>query len=135
MRIMALDYGDRRIGVAMSDPMGIIAQGYDVISSRGEENDINAICEIVKKEHVEEIVLGLPYNMNGSEGFRAEKTRAFAEALGSKTDVPIKFLDERLTTREAEQVLIMHGTRRENRKKVIDKMAATIILQTYLSMK
>lgn len=135
MRIMGLDYGTKTVGVAISDPLGFTAQGIETID-RKEENKLRKtlarIEELSKEYQVETIVLGLPKNMNNTLGERAEKTLEFKEMLERRTGLPVVMWDERLTTVEAERTLIESSVRRENRKKVIDKIAAVIILQGYL---
>lgn len=132
-RVMALDFGDARIGIAMSDIMKIIANGYETYKRVSEENDLQYIASLVKPNLVDEIVFGLPINMDGTEGDRVVKTREFADKLSALLPgVKILFQDERLTTVTGERMLIEAGVRREKRKGVIDKIAATIILQQYL---
>jgi putative Holliday junction resolvase len=133
MRILGLDLGDKRIGVALSDPMGWTAQGLDVITSAGGvKSDIRRIKEIADKHEVEKVVVGLPLNMDGSSGPRAEKARDFADRLARVLDLPVEMWDERLTTAEAERLLVEADMRRAKRRQVIDKMAAVLILQNYL---
>lgn len=133
---MALDFGDARIGIAMSDIMKIIANGYETYKRVNEEKDLQYIAGLVKPNMVDEIVFGLPINMDGTEGERVLKTRDFAEKLQNLVpNVKISFQDERLTTVTGERMLIEAGVRREKRKGVIDKIAATIILQQYLDCK
>ncbi len=135
-RVMALDFGDARIGIAMSDIMKIIANGYETYKRVNEEKDLQYIAGLVKPNMVDEIVFGLPINMDGTEGERVLKTRDFAEKLQNLVpNVKISFQDERLTTVTGERMLIEAGVRREKRKGVIDKIAATIILQQYLDCK
>lgn len=136
-RIMALDVGDVRIGIAVSDIMAIIANPIESYTrSKTDINiDIQHIQAIVKERNVELIVCGLPISMNGQENTQSAKTRQFIDMLVKTIDVPVKFYDERLTSVSAERVLIQGNVRRENRKKVIDKLAATIILQNYLDSK
>jgi len=132
MRVMGLDIGDRRIGVALSDPGARIAQPYATID-RNKENAIERLQSIVKENDVGVIVVGLPLNMNGSEGIQAERTRAFVNELREAIpDVDLTFRDERLTSVASENVLIESGMRREKRKKHRDRVAATLILQNYL---
>lgn len=137
MRILALDIGDVRIGLAISDVLGITANPVETYTraKNDEEKDAIYIAELAKKMGVQRFVLGLPINMDGTEGPRVEKTRAFAEVLAAHSDIPIDYQDERLTTVTAERVLIEQGVRREKRKEVIDKVAAVIILRTYLDRK
>lgn len=132
MRKMALDYGEVRIGVAFSDMLNIIANGYETYTRREEEEDLKYLTNLANEKEVDEIIFGLPINMDGSEGERALATREFARKLGEMSHKKIKFMDERLTSVSAEKLLIEANVRRENRKKVIDKISATIILQNYL---
>lgn len=134
MRKLALDLGDSRIGIAQSDLMGIIANGLETYHRKSLDEDLNYICNLVKNNNVNTVVLGLPINMDGSKGERVEKTYEFADKLKSvlPENIKIEFIDERLTTVSAEKVLLQADVRRDKRKSVIDKMAATIILQCYL---
>ncbi len=133
MRKLALDVGDVRIGLALSDITGIIASGYETYTRRGLPADYEYIRDFVKNNSVDKVVLGLPINMDGSEGPRVEVTRAFGDGLQEYLPgIKLDYLDERLTTVQAERMLIEGGVRREKRKKVIDKVAATLILQAYL---
>ena len=134
MRKLALDLGDARIGVAQSDLMGIIANGLETIVRTSLQEDLIHIVNLVKNNAVDTVVLGLPINMDGSKGERVEKTYAFSEELKKvlPSNVKIDFIDERLTTVSAERVLLQADVSRKKRKTVIDKMAATIILQSYL---
>ncbi len=135
-RVMALDFGDARIGIAMSDIMKIIANGYETYKRVNEEKDLQYIAGLVKPNLVDEIVFGLPINMDGTEGERVTKTKDFADKLNQLLpQVKIHFQDERLTTVTGERMLIEAGVRREKRKGVIDKIAATIILQQFLDCK
>lgn len=129
---MALDYGDKTIGVAVSDALKITAQGKEVIRRTNLKADLKRIAEIVEEEEVEKIVVGLPKNMNGTYGPRAEATLKFVEKLKKHFSIPIDTWDERLSTMEAERTLLEGDLSRKKRKKVIDKMAAAIILQGYL---
>lgn len=133
MRKLALDVGDVRIGLALSDITGIIASGYETYTRKGVPQDYEYIRDFIIKNSVDGVVLGLPVNMDGSEGPRVRVTRQFGEELKEFIpNIPMTFLDERLTTVQAERMLIEGGVRREKRKKVIDKVAATLILQAYL---
>ena len=138
MRIMGLDYGSKTIGVAVSDPMGLTAQGLEIIR-REEENklrkSLRRIEELVKEYQVEEIVLGFPKYMNNTIGERAEKSLQLKETLERRLGLPVIMWDERLTTVEADRTLIEAGVRRENRKKYVDMIAAVFILQGYLDAK
>lgn len=132
-RAMALDLGDRRVGIAMSDLMKMIANGYETYYRSGDESrDIEYIKRLVVDNNVDEVVIGLPINMDGTEGVRVEKSREFGQKLGELIDAKIFFEDERLTTVSAERVLIEGDVRRDKRKTVIDMVAATIILQAFL---
>jgi len=135
MRVMGLDYGDRNIGVAISDAFRWTAQGIGIIERRREGGHLDRIAELVTEHEVSEIVVGLPKNMNGSVGPRGEISIAFAEELQQKLDLPVHLWDERLTTVSAERTLIEADVSRKKRKQVIDKMAATLILQNYLDSK
>ncbi|MDD4168651.1 MAG: Holliday junction resolvase RuvX [Desulfotomaculaceae bacterium] len=133
MRIMGLDWGEKRIGVAVSDPMGWTAQGVEVINSKGSTKaDMNIIKEFAQKYNAELVVIGLPRNMDGSFGPQAEKIKALAKLLSSKIALPVELWDERLTTIAAEKLLIQADMSRAKRRRVIDKMAAVLILQGYL---
>lgn len=133
-RKIALDVGDVRIGVAVSDLLGITANPRETyVRKKGDTNaDIEYFCEYAKREEADAFVLGLPKNMDGTEGDRAVVTRQFGDMLQETSGVPVLYQDERLTTVSAERMLIDADVRREKRKKVIDKVAATIILQSYL---
>jgi putative Holliday junction resolvase len=137
MRILGIDYGSKRIGVAVSDPLGITAQGVAVIGkSESFERDIRELKKIIKKyDGVDEIVVGLPKTMAGEIGPSAKVVLEFIEALKREFKLNITAWDERLTTAEAERALISAGLSREKRKKVIDKSAAAIILQSFLDCK
>ncbi|TDX46780.1 Holliday junction resolvase RuvX [Orenia marismortui] len=132
MKIMGLDVGDKRTGVAVSDALGWTAQGKEVIQTKSLGEDIAYIESLIEKHDVEKIVVGLPKNMDGSLGPRAKKVLNFVEELKNKIDLPVITWDERLSTVSAERTLINADLSRKKRKKVIDKMAAVIILQNYL---
>lgn len=135
MRIMGLDFGSKTVGVAISDPLFITAQGIEIIR-RKEENKLRQtlarIEALIVEYEVSEIVLGLPKNMNATEGERVEKTKEFADRLSRRTGLPVSFWDERLTTVAADKAMMEAGIRRENRKEHVDKLAAVFILQGYL---
>lgn len=135
MRWMGLDYGDRRIGVALSDELGWTAQGYGVIERRKLEDDMNKIRQIAESQGVTGVVVGLPKNMNGTVGPRGEICIAFAESVRDILQLPVHLWDERLTTVSAERTLLEADVSRKKRKQVIDKMAAALILQGYLDSK
>ena len=132
MRKIAVDLGDVRIGLASSDIMGIIASGSETYTRRGGEQDLVYIADFAKRLEADTIVIGLPVNMDGTEGERAQLSRDFGAKLGELVDCKIVFEDERLTSKSAERMLISADVRRDKRKKVIDKIAAAIILQSYL---
>ena len=132
-RVMALDVGDVRIGIAVSDLMGIIANPLETYTRKGNlEVDAQYIADLAGSKEVSLIISGLPLGLNGLENEQTAKTREFVNMLKQICEIPIEYLDERFTTLSAERVLIEGNVRRENRKKVIDKVAATIILQNYL---
>ncbi|MFH0959478.1 MAG: Holliday junction resolvase RuvX [Pseudomonadota bacterium] len=132
MRALCLDLGSKRIGVAISDPFGLIAQALDTITSTNPERDIARVFEIVENYGVTEIVVGLPYNMDGSEGPQVEKVRKFKAMLTEKVNLPVFEWDERLSTVAAERTLLEADMSRARRRKVVDKLAAALILQGYL---
>jgi putative Holliday junction resolvase len=129
---MGLDVGDRRIGVAVSDELSLFANGLFVLERRGLASDLTALSRVISENDVSRIVVGMPRNMNGSYGPQAEKTAAFIRKLEQTCDLPCVAWDERLTTRQAERVLIAADQRRSKRKAVRDKLAAQLILQSYL---
>ena len=138
MRIMGLDYGSKTIGVAISDHLGLTAQGIEIIR-REEENklrkSLRRIEALIAEYQVEEIVLGFPKNMNNTIGERAEKSLQLKETLEKRCGLPVIMWDERLTTVEANRTLMESGVRRENRSKYVDMIAAVFILQGYLDAK
>lgn len=131
MKYLAIDLGDARTGIAVSES-GIIATGLETYKRVEEGKDLQYIADLVKSYKIDVVVFGLPLNMDGTAGERVEKTKAFAEKLQPMITAKIDYEDERLTTVVAEEMLIEGGMRRDKRKKVIDKIAATIILQAYL---
>ena len=128
---MALDIGDRRIGVAFSDETRLIATPHSVYNRVGWGPDVKHLARLYQDQHAVLIVSGLPLNMDGSEGFQAQKVRAFVQKL-TEAGLPVVFMDERLSTVTAHDALIAGGMRREERKGVVDKVAAAVILQEYL---
>lgn len=135
MRIMGLDYGSKTVGVAISDELGITAQGIETVCRKSENKlrqTLARLEELIVQYEVEKIVLGLPKNMNNTIGDRAEKTLEFKAMLERRTGLPVIMWDERLTTIEAQRTLIEGEVRRENRKQFVDKIAAVFILQGYL---
>lgn len=135
MRIMGIDYGDARTGVAISDLLCTIAGSATVVPSRNREKAIADIVRLAKENEVGEIVVGLPRNMDGSEGPRAELCREFAQLLGEATGLPIAMWDERRTTVEAHNILSQHNYHGKKRKDTVDAVAATLILEGYLAFK
>lgn len=138
MRIMGLDYGSKTIGVAISDPLGLTAQGIEIIRREDENKlrkSLRRIEELVSEYQVEEIVLGFPKNMNNTIGDRAQKSLELKEMLERRCGLPVIMWDERLTTVEANRTLMESGVRRENRSKYVDMIAAVFILQGYLDAK
>ena len=138
MRIMGLDYGSKTIGVAISDPLGLTAQGIEIIRREDENKlrkSLRRIEELFSEYQVEEIVLGFPKNMNNTIGDRAQKSLELKEMLERRCGLPVIMWDERLTTVEANRTLMESGVRRENRSKYVDMIAAVFILQGYLDAK
>lgn len=131
MRILCLDVGQKRIGVAVSDALGLTAQGVETIPCKSDSVDADRVCALCKTYETDRVLCGLPRNMNGSEGFQAERTRAFARRLSGR-GLNVRFQDERLTTRLATGVLLEADVRRARRREVVDKLAAVCILQTFL---
>lgn len=129
---MALDVGSRTIGIACSDALLMTAQGIETIRRTSLENDFNRLRELISEYEVHELVVGMPKNMNGTKGERAEKTEEFVGKMKAVIDLPVTFWDERLSTVMAERQLIAADVSRKKRKGVIDKMAAVVILQGYL---
>ena len=132
-RVLGLDYGAKRIGVALSDPTGVFARPLTVVT-RGPKlrGDLRAIAALCREHEVVEIVIGLPLSMDGTAGTQARTVREFAERLGAAVDLPVHEWDERLTTTAAERALIEGNVRRSRRKQIIDKTAAALILSGYL---
>lgn len=134
-RVMGLDFGSRTVGVAVSDPLGITAQGVEIIRRESENKLRRTLARIealIAEYQVTFLVLGFPKNMNNTIGERAEKSLAFKEMLERRTGLPVVMWDERLTTVEANRTLMESGVRREKRKEYVDKLAAVYILQGYL---
>ena len=135
MRILGIDYGDSKIGLAVSDPLKLTAQVLDNYRIRGEDEDKNYFKKIVSEYEIEEIVLGLPLRMDGTSGPRVEKTKSFAQWLKKFLKVPIIYWDERLTTRQAIGILSRQKIKRKSKKVLEDQIAAVIILSSYLESK
>lgn len=132
MRILAIDYGDSRVGLAISDPLGFTAQGIKTVQNKGKKYLLEEISLVLKEYSPEKIVVGLPKNMDGTLGFRAEETYKFVENLKTIYDKEIEYLDERLTTVNASRILNETNTRGKKRKGVIDTVSACMILESYL---
>lgn len=134
-RIIGLDIGDKRIGVAISDPLGLTAAGLETISRKNKSWDVKQISDIAKRHGAIEIVVGLPRNMDGSYGEQSNKTQSFARELARESGLPIVYEDERLTTVSAIRTLTIQGVKTGHRKDLVDMQAAAIILQKYLDRK
>ncbi len=135
MKIMGIDYGDARTGVSISDPTGFLAGSPQVIASWNHEKLVDELVALVKRERIEEIVLGLPKNMDSTEGTRAEKCKELGRELEEKTGKPVIMWDERRTTIEAHAILHAAGKKEKKHRKNVDAVAATLILQGYLDFK
>ena len=131
-RILALDVGRRRIGLAVSDPLGLTAQGLETLQRTNNREDMAALASLAEQWEVALLLIGYPVNMSGEAGRQAEWVREFAERLGSETGLPVKLWDERLTTAEAERVLRQSGISIQKRARAVDRLAAVILLQSYL---
>ena len=132
---MGIDYGDARTGIAISDLLCSIVGSTAVIHSRRPEKTIEEICKLVKENQVTEIVMGLPKNMDGSEGPRAQLCREFAQQVETATGLPVKLWDERRTTVEAHNILSQHNYHGKKRKDTVDAVAASLILEGYLAFR
>ena len=136
MRIMGLDLGESRIGVALSDELLLTAQGLCVINSRGTANDLAQVLQLIEQHAVTHLVLGLPRNMDGSSGPMVDKVKAFGQQLAErKPELVLEYWDERLTTTAAQRVLVDADMSRSRRRKVVDKVAAGLILQGYMDLR
>ena len=134
-RKMGVDYGDKRIGVAFTDDLNIICSPYEVYKNVGVQDALKHLDKLIKEFNVDEVAMGLPLNMDGTEGERAILHREFGRQLAELSGVKVHFVDERLTSAEAEELLIESGVRREKRKEIIDKLSAQIILQSFMNNK
>jgi putative Holliday junction resolvase len=132
MRILGIDYGSKRLGLAMCDELGLTAQALTTITRKNRERDLKEIETVIKQYNVEKIVVGYPLRLDGTEGIQCEKVNKFVDILESRFSLPIVKWDETLSTKEAEQILIEANINRKKRKDVVDKIAAAIILQDYL---
>ena len=135
MRIMAIDYGDAHTGIAISDPTGFLTGFSTVITAYRPEVVVENIMKLIQEHGVEELVLGHPINMDGTRGPRSEKAQAMAELLRAATSLPVVLWDERRTTIDAHQILMNSGKNAKKRKKVVDAVAASLILEGYLTYK
>ncbi|MDW7728793.1 MAG: Holliday junction resolvase RuvX [Bacillota bacterium] len=134
MRLLGIDPGEKRIGLAISDPLGITAQGLAVIHYTTTEEVLEEIIRVCREYEVSRVVIGNPINMSGSKGAASEKAETFAGLLRDKLTIPVVMIDERLTSSSAEKVLISGGVSRKKRKAVKDKIAAVLILETYMAL-
>jgi putative Holliday junction resolvase len=132
MRILGLDPGSKRVGMALSDELGMIAQPLDYLPAEPFEEFIRQLLQLIETRGVEMILVGMPRNMDGSYGPAADRSRALIERLRERTDLPVRPWDERLTTAQANRVLIAGNVSRQKRKEKVDKMAAAILLQSFL---
>ena len=132
-RLMGIDYGDARIGIAFSDLLQMLSNPHSIYASCGEDEDLNYLSNLAKQNDVETIVIGLPLCMDGEENERTAKTRQFGEKLASVSGIKVVFEDERLSSYEAEEILKQNKIPPKDRKKHLDKLAAAIILQSYLN--
>ena len=135
MRLMGIDFGDARVGIALSDPLMIMSQGYKTIKNDGSDALFEEIASIIKEKEVTKIVIGLPKNMDNSQGFRTDATMEFANKLKEYTDVEMDFSDERLTTVSAHGFLNEMNVRGKKRKGAVDTLSAALILETYMKKK
>ncbi len=135
MRILGIDYGDSRVGVAVSDLLGITAQGVKTIKNKNKKKLLAELSEIIEEYKPETIVIGKPKNMDGTEGFRVDETYKFAESLKTIYSGKIEYIDERLTTVSATRILNETNTRGKDRKAVLDTVSACFILENYLNSK
>ena len=132
VRILAIDYGTKRIGLAVSDPLGFTAQGLETILVQNKQKTLEAVAKVCKDYGVGEIVVGFPVNMNGSLGPKARETSEWVEKLQTELNIPVKTWDERLTSMQADRLMIEEGLSRQKQKQQSDRLAATLILQAYL---
>ena len=132
MRLLGLDYGDRRIGVAICDELGMTARGIATVVRKNRDADLAVIAGFVERFGVEKIVIGYPLRLDGSEGIQCDKVNRFARRLEARLSMPVIRRDESLSTKEAEELLRETGMRREKKRAVVDRLAACIILQGYL---
>jgi putative Holliday junction resolvase len=134
-RVLGLDVGDRRIGIAISDPLHITAAGLETLTRQNVEADVERVADIARRHNVKEIIIGMPLNMDGTQGDQAHKVMAFGKKLARATGIPIIYEDERLTTISAIRTLTVQGVKTGHRKELVDMQAAAIILQKHLDRK
>ena len=132
MRILCLDYGEKRIGTAICDELGMTAQGLPTLIRKTKKHDLDILSNLIKTYNVEKIVIGYPVRLDGSEGIQCEKVNRYSMLLEKTFSLPVIKWPETLSTKEAEEILINSGVRWQKRKKIVDKLAACIILQSYL---
>ena len=132
MRILGVDYGDSRIGLSVCDELQILAVPLATVKSESMKKNVDKIATIATNENVKKIVVGLPLNMDGTEGIRASKSRAFGRVLEKVTGISVDYMDERLTSVEAEEIMEKINVKKDKRKNIVDRIAAQIILQSYL---
>lgn len=134
-RVLGIDYGEKRIGLALSDPSGVVATPWQVIAAApSQRRTVTRIAALAQEAKAQQVVIGLPLRMDGSDGPAAENVRRFGTRLQAELTIPVRYCDERFSTVTAEQALIAGGTRRQRRKQVVDKLAAQIMLQHFLEM-
>jgi len=133
-RILALDFGEKRIGVAVSDALNIIAQSVGTIERKGIKNDLKKIQELVREYDANRLIVGLPLNMNGTKGKSADFAIDFVNKIKEEIQIEVEMMDERLTTAQGERILLEADVSRKNRRKNLDKIAAQLILQNYLDL-
>ena len=135
MRILSIDFGEKRIGLAISDPLGFTAQGIETLQNKGKKGVLEYLSKICKEHHIKEVVIGLPINMNGSLGPKAKEVLELVPEIENHTGLPVKTWDERLSSREVGRLMIEEGLSRDKQKKNSDRLAATLLLQSYLESK
>jgi putative Holliday junction resolvase len=132
LKVLGIDYGEKRIGLAATDEAGLMAHGMETLVRRGDDSDFERLAGIVRSERIERVVVGMPYNMDGSAGFKAKEVETFIDQLAGRVDVPIETWDERLSTARAEREMLAADMTRKKRSRRRDRLAAQFILQGYL---
>ncbi len=135
MRILGIDLGEKRVGLAISDPLGFTAQGLETHPMTGKKNLLKHLAEVCRERNVDEVVIGLPVNMDGSHGAKAQQVEKLVPEIQQTLGIPVKMWDERLTSRQAGRLMVQEGLSRQKQKMNSDRMAATLILQGYLETK